>query len=122
MLIPTCRRARQEGAVPEIAGILGYSPDTIGRIRSCDCFVYIGSVGKTGLTPRGYCFSGGAPDANELQLWDNGVLKGFRLSIRTFFRLFAHVQMLPILESGEETLVGGQAVMEGVMMRAPHSY
>jgi uncharacterized protein YqhQ len=33
-----------------------------------------------------------------------------------------HVQMLPILESGEETLVGGQAVMEGVMMRAPHSY
>src|SRR3974390_1995770 len=34
----------------------------------------------------------------------------------------AHVQMLPILESGEETLVGGQAVMEGVMMRSPHSY
>jgi uncharacterized protein YqhQ len=30
--------------------------------------------------------------------------------------------MMPILESGEETLVGGQAVMEGVMMRAPHSY
>jgi uncharacterized protein YqhQ len=30
--------------------------------------------------------------------------------------------MLPVLEAGEETLVGGQAVMEGVMMRAPHSY
>jgi uncharacterized protein YqhQ len=30
--------------------------------------------------------------------------------------------MMPILESGEETLVGGQAVLEGVMMRAPHSY
>lgn len=31
--------------------------------------------------------------------------------------------MLPVLENGEETtLVGGQAVMEGVMMRAPHSY
>ncbi|HTA45963.1 MAG TPA: DUF1385 domain-containing protein [Bryobacteraceae bacterium] len=44
------------------------------------------------------------------------------MSLRTFLRLFAHVQMLPILESGEETLVGGQAVMEGVMMRAPHSY
>ncbi len=44
------------------------------------------------------------------------------MSFRTFFRLFTHVQMLPILESGEETLVGGQAVMEGVMMRAPHSY
>jgi uncharacterized protein YqhQ len=30
--------------------------------------------------------------------------------------------MLPVLESGDEILVGGQAVMEGVMMRAPHSY
>ena len=40
-----------------------------------------------------------------------------------FLRLFAHTQMLPVLESGEETtLVGGQAVLEGVMMRAPHSY
>ncbi len=39
-----------------------------------------------------------------------------------FLRLAAHTQLLPILESGEETLVGGQAVMEGVMMRAPHSY
>src|SRR5258706_1422161 len=29
---------------------------------------------------------------------------------------------MPVLESGEETLFGGQAVMEGVMMRAPHSY
>lgn len=39
-----------------------------------------------------------------------------------FLRLAAHLQLLPVLESGEETLVGGQAVMEGVMMRAPHSY
>lgn len=44
------------------------------------------------------------------------------MTARNILRLFAHVQMLPILESGEETLVGGQAVMEGVMMRAPHSY
>jgi uncharacterized protein YqhQ len=44
------------------------------------------------------------------------------VSLRTYFRLFTHSLMLPILESGEETLVGGQAVMEGVMMRAPHSY
>ena len=44
------------------------------------------------------------------------------MSPRTFFRLFTHLQMLPIMEAGEETLVGGQAVMEGVMMRAPHSY
>jgi len=43
-------------------------------------------------------------------------------SPRTFLRLFAHLQMMPVLESGEETLVGGQAVLEGVMMRAPHSY
>ena len=42
--------------------------------------------------------------------------------IRSLARLSAHIQMLPILEGGEETLVGGQAVMEGVMMRSPHSY
>ena len=44
------------------------------------------------------------------------------MSLRKAFLFFAHTQMLPVLESGEETLVGGQAVMEGVMMRAPHSY
>ena len=44
------------------------------------------------------------------------------LSLRNFLRFSAQVQLLPVLESGEETLVGGQAVMEGVMMRAPHSY
>jgi len=44
------------------------------------------------------------------------------VSPRAFFRLFTQIQMMPVLESGEETLVGGQAVMEGVMMRAPHSY
>ena len=44
------------------------------------------------------------------------------MSPSTFLRLAAHIQMMPVLESGEETLVGGQAVIEGVMMRAPHSY
>ena len=32
------------------------------------------------------------------------------------------VQLLPALEGGEETLVGGQAVLEGVMMRSPHAW
>lgn len=32
------------------------------------------------------------------------------------------VQLLPALEGGEETLVGGQAVLEGVMMRSPHAF
>lgn len=44
------------------------------------------------------------------------------MNLRNFGRVALHAQLLPILESGEETLVGGQAVMEGVMMRAPHSY
>jgi uncharacterized protein YqhQ len=44
------------------------------------------------------------------------------LTIRNFLRLFAHLQLMPALENGEETLIGGQAVLEGVMMRAPHSY
>ena len=45
------------------------------------------------------------------------------MTFRAFVRLFAHIQLLPVVENGEETtLVGGQAVMEGVMMRSPHSY
>ena len=42
---------------------------------------------------------------------------------RTILRFLAAVQLLPALESGEETtLVGGQAVLEGVMMRSPHAW
>jgi len=37
-------------------------------------------------------------------------------------RFLVAVQLLPALESGEETLVGGQAVLEGVMMRSPHAW
>src|SRR5215469_17997586 len=37
-------------------------------------------------------------------------------------RFLIAVQLLPALESGEETLVGGQAVLEGVMMRSPHAW
>jgi len=38
------------------------------------------------------------------------------------WRFLAAVQLLPALEGGEETLVGGQAVLEGVMMRSPHAW
>jgi uncharacterized protein YqhQ len=43
------------------------------------------------------------------------------VTFRRFLKLSAHLQMLPILEGGEETLIGGQAVLDGVMMLAPHS-
>ncbi len=39
-----------------------------------------------------------------------------------FVRLAANIQLLPAMEGGEELLVGGQAVIEGVMMRSPHAY
>ncbi len=42
--------------------------------------------------------------------------------LRRHLRFLAAVQLLPALESGEETLVGGQAVLEGVMMRSPHAW
>lgn len=42
--------------------------------------------------------------------------------LRNYLRFLAAVQLLPALESGEETLVGGQAVLEGVMMRSPHAW
>ncbi len=42
-----------------------------------------------------------------------------RNTLRSFFTL----QLLPALESAsEETLIGGQAVLEGVMMRSPHAW
>jgi uncharacterized protein YqhQ len=44
-------------------------------------------------------------------------------SLLRHLRFLAAVQLLPALESGEETtLVGGQAVLEGVMMRSPHAW
>jgi len=41
---------------------------------------------------------------------------------RTLWRFLVSIQLLPALEGGEETLVGGQAVLEGVMMRSPHAW
>lgn len=48
--------------------------------------------------------------------------------LRHLARLLALTQVLPIIENGElgerseEILVGGQAVLEGVMMRSPHAW
>jgi uncharacterized protein YqhQ len=41
---------------------------------------------------------------------------------RTLWRFLVSIQLLPALEGGEETLVGGQALLEGVMMRSPHAW
>jgi len=43
-------------------------------------------------------------------------------TLKNYLRFLVAVQLLPALESGEETLVGGQAVLEGVMMRSPHAW
>src|SRR5580658_9858182 len=84
-------------------------------------------MGKvSGIASRPLAQLAVSPDANGSALQQSAIIeKSIRRGIvspRTFFRLFTHIQMMPILESGEETLVGGQAVIEGVMMRAPHSY
>src|SRR3984893_3622064 len=42
--------------------------------------------------------------------------------MRTLWRFFIAIPLLPALEGGEEILVGGQAVLEGVMMRSPHAW
>jgi uncharacterized protein YqhQ len=42
--------------------------------------------------------------------------------LRTWWNFLVSAQLLPALEGGEETLVGGQAVLEGVMMRSPHAW
>ncbi|MGZ4790134.1 MAG: DUF1385 domain-containing protein [Terriglobales bacterium] len=44
-------------------------------------------------------------------------------ALRQYLKFLTAVQLLPALESGqEEILVGGQAVLEGVMMRSPHAW
>src|ERR1700740_2089993 len=43
-------------------------------------------------------------------------------NLRNMWRFLVALQLLPALESGEQTLVGGQAVLECVMMRSPHAW
>lgn len=42
--------------------------------------------------------------------------------MRNVLRKAARVALLPLVQGPEEVLVGGQAVIEGVMMRSPHSW
>ncbi len=42
--------------------------------------------------------------------------------LRQSARLWLHSQLLPVVETAEDPLIGGQAVMEGVMMRTPTAY
>ena len=44
------------------------------------------------------------------------------MSFRSFLKFHTALQLSLALESAEETLVGGQAVLEGVMMRSPHAW
>jgi uncharacterized protein YqhQ len=48
----------------------------------------------------------------------NSILTAFERTVRQSLRLIT----LPLLQAPEEALMGGQAVIEGVMMRSPHSY
>src|SRR5271157_3106858 len=43
-------------------------------------------------------------------------------SMSSRFRWVFRLVVLPLLQAPEEALMGGQAVIEGVMMRSPHSY
>src|ERR1700726_5170313 len=61
----------------------------------------------------------GTLQLNRLGRKDHPTPMGF---LRTMWRFLVAVQLLPALEGGEETLVGGQAVLEGVMMRSPHAW
>jgi uncharacterized protein YqhQ len=44
------------------------------------------------------------------------------MSFRSHLRFHTALQLSLALESAEDALVGGQAVLEGVMMRAPHAW
>ena len=49
-------------------------------------------------------------------------MRSLRKQIVRGFRRAARLALLPVLQGPDEVLVGGQAVIEGVMMRAPHAY
>src|SRR5271157_219336 len=54
-----------------------------------------------------------------------GAKRSMRLlstNARNWLRNLPRLIVLPILQAPEEALMGGQAVIEGVMMRSPHSY
>jgi uncharacterized protein YqhQ len=61
-----------------------------------------------------------------IEPWARGghltIMRFLRTGLLTWSRFLVAVQLLPALEGGEETLVGGQAVLEGVMMRSPHAW
>src|SRR3954465_2942697 len=65
-------------------------------------------MGRCGTLETAACFSKEHPIAVRV--------------LRNYLRFLTAIQLLPALESGEETLVGGQAVLEGVMMRSPHAW
>src|SRR5579863_1971183 len=44
------------------------------------------------------------------------------LQVKLILRRISRLLLLPFLQGPEEILVGGQAVIEGVMMRSPHSF
>jgi len=48
-------------------------------------------------------------------------MRYFSVLVGTVRRL-AQLATLPLVQASEEALMGGQAVIEGVMMRSPHSY
>jgi uncharacterized protein YqhQ len=78
-------------------------------------------------TAAGYCARSVAESAKTRVILSVGAFAHrehpiFMRSLRNLIRFLVAVQLLPALESGEETLVGGQAVLEGVMMRSPHAW
>jgi uncharacterized protein YqhQ len=46
----------------------------------------------------------------------------FTAGVRSGFRSLFRLAIFSLLQAPEELLIGGQAVIEGVMMRSPHSY
>ena len=49
-------------------------------------------------------------------------MRRFLTNTTARLRILLHLVALPLLQAPEEALMGGQAVIEGVMMRSPHSY
>jgi uncharacterized protein YqhQ len=76
---------------------------------------------ESALLPGFGRFQGGYAKMTLSMLWLQ-VGQAARQGVGGALRRLSRIAVLPFLEGPEEILIGGQAVIEGVMMRSPHSF
>ena len=92
----------------------------------------LSSTGRMLIDPSGLSFRGAAGDEESRESFVSRARFLASLGMTAFTKVFQHAAgmsyrvrylfrlvLLPLLQAPEEALMGGQAVIEGVMMRSP---